>query len=151
MTFITSIKLKAALLLLVFSLNSLRSLACAMHADRFIYSVINKFAHYNVDHHNEKASSINESCEDDDCKCPEKKSNEQGCCDAKVIAFDHLDKAPSHHISGNLTIPVFDLLPFFLLSSTINSANLPLILIHSFRNPHSPPEDIRVSIQSFQI
>lgn len=152
MTFTSTIKLKAAVLLLVFSLNSLRSLACAIHADRFIYSIVNKFDHYNIDHHDEKARSIHKYCEDDDdCKCPEKKSNKKRCCDEKVVAFDHLDKVPGHHISGNLTVPASEL-PVFLLSiSSTNTANFCLPLTHSFRNPHSPPDDIRVSIQSFQI
>ncbi len=153
MNFTSTIKLKATILLLVFSLNSLRSLACAFHADSFIYSVVNKFDHYNIDHHDEKASTIHKSCEDDDdCKCPEKRSNEKGCCDEKVVAFDHLAKAPSHHISGNLNVPIFELSQFFLSSSTIKLTNLPFTTItRSVRNPHSPPEDIRVSIQSFQI
>ncbi len=148
MTFLTSIKLKAALLLLVFSLNTVRSLACAIHADRFLYAVINT-----VDHHKENGRTIHRSCEDDDdCKCPEKRSNEKGCCNEKVVAFDHLAKAPSHHISGNLNVPIFELSQFFLSSSTIKLTNLPFTTItRSVRNPHSPPEDIRVSIQSFQI
>lgn len=64
-------KLKASLLLLVFSLNSLRSLACAMHADRFVYSVINTLDDRKGGH-----GAIHKSCkedDDDDCKCPEKK------------------------------------------------------------------------------
>ncbi len=152
MNFTSTIKLKAAILLIVFSLNSLRSLACATHADSFIYSVVNKFDHYNIDHHDEKASSIHKSCEDDDdCKCPEKKSNKKGCCDETVVAFDHLEKAPSHHINGNLTVPAFELPLFFLSISVANSSFFCIPLTHSFRNPHSPPDDIRVSIQSFQI
>lgn len=148
MNFINSIKFKASLLLLVFSLNSFRSLACALHADSLLYSVINVF-----DNHKEKENAVYELCndDDDDCQCPEKKSAEKGCCDEKVVAFDHLDKVLSHSISGTLPVPDFELPKTFLLNCIINSVTLSTVITGNLRSLHLPPEDIRVSIQSFQI
>ena len=151
MNAIPSIKLKAAILLLVFSLNTLRSLACAMDMDGILDSFFNT-----IHHHFEGGKEVNASCKgNNECKCignDERDATEKdGCCDTKVVSFDQLEKFRSQTVTGNLGSPVFALPTFLLINSSIHSCTSSIVLNYIFRNFHAPPEDIRLSIRSFQI
>ncbi len=148
-----SIRLKAAILFVVFSLNTMRSLACAVNLDSVVDAVCDA-----IHHHNSEAEEATESLmtgHNESTKHhhhdSENGTEKDNCCDTKVVSFDLLDKAISHNVTANLDSPVFVLPTFLFLNTTIDSGACSMALNYILRNFHSPPEDIRVSIRSFQI
>ena len=154
-----SIQLKAAFLITVFSLNTLVGFACAIgidmgfnsthHADEVTIEVS---VHTHADgkkhvHHNEKAKAHH------DTESKQKsKSNDQGCCNDKVMKFNEADKSASQSLSAGIN-PVFNttfIVSFYnskiFFTSYQGSGNKYVLL-----NYHPPIPDIRVAIQSFQI
>ena len=147
------IRLKAALLFIVFASNTVLGFACAVGVDkafvkRIIHHVgIGKTTESSLDaqkHHPNDEKNVPEK----DCTCNKEKDD---CCNKKVVSFEQLDKTISQPITANFVLPVFELPKFLLLNTTIYSGTSIKVLNYIFRNLHSPPEDIRVSIQSFQI
>ena len=143
-----STKLKAFLLLTVFSLNTVTGFACAMGVDMGFNS---KHHHDDeetmettvqangaIHHHHDEAGNRN----DED-------SEKGGCCNDKVIKFQDLDK----NIVQNaiITAPEF----VTILSNYFGIAifKSPTIAPQKYIVPffHPPPPDIRVLIRSFQI
>ncbi|MEO8772261.1 MAG: hypothetical protein ABI402_19335 [Ferruginibacter sp.] len=144
-----SIKLKAAFLLIVFTMNTIIGFACAMgfnmgfnsshHHDEEA-TEISHHEHNNSkihDHHNEVAKHSNNKKDD--------------CCNDKVIQIQALDKMMAQNAKY-----IFGCHGFATIKSMYNSIAIfkPLsavpqkYIIPSF---HPPPPDIRVFIQSFQI
>ncbi len=148
-----STKIKAAFLLLVFSMNTVVGVACAAglgmgsntadhHDDEAIESM-----HVHADgekhiHHEEvgKGRHHNKSTDDED-----------NCCNKHVAKFSQLDKS----VPQSLTIPY----PIFFTTFVsafykIEISSLPQSIpsIKYFvRSYHPPIADIRIAIQSFQI
>jgi hypothetical protein len=149
-----SIQLKAAVLLLVFGLNTIVGFACGIGIDMGFNS---------THHHDEEATEIHVHADGktDDHHNPsakhqheEKKtdSNEKkGCCNDEVQKLQRLDKALNQNAKTAIDAPVFvAIISTFLGIDIFNSAKAyPPKYVARFFYP--PPPDIRIAIQSFQI
>jgi len=148
------IQLKAAFLLIVFSLNMIVGFACAVGVDMgfnshhhddneakevsvHIHADGKKHEHHHevsMHDHNEKGTS-----------------EKDGCCNDKVTKFEQLDK--SVPTSLNIIHPIF----FAAFLSTFYQVDLlyrSSVIIdnkHFVRSYHPPISNIRLAIQSFQI
>lgn len=154
---IVSIKTKAALLLVVFSANTLLGFACAVGLDsallkRIIHHVeiikdTESFLSVHIPgkqhHHNDE-----KEMQEKNCSCDNEKN---GCCNKKVVSFEQLDKIISQSVAANFTPSVCELPPFLSLNTRIDCSTSNIVLSYIFKQRHSPPEDIRVFIRSFQI
>jgi hypothetical protein len=157
MNITASIKFKAALLFVVFASNTILGFACAVGVDRTLMKRIIQHvgigkateSFFNMHavgkkHHDDGDKKAREK----DCRCNKEKDD---CCNKKVVVFEHLDKTVTQPVTVNFVSPVFELPPFLSLNTRIYSATSITVLNHIIRNLHPPPEDIRVSIRSFQI
>jgi uncharacterized protein YqkB len=143
-----SIQLKAALLLIVFSMNTVIGLACAMGVDMG----------FNTNHHHgeEEATEIS-VYQHADVKMlqhdhsPKEDSEKGGCCNDGVMKFQSLDKNVVQNGNVAVNIPVF----VAMLNSFFSSDNLKQAQVfnkkYTFDFFHPPSPDIRILIQSFQI
>ena len=145
-----SIQLKAALLLVVFGLNTAVGFACSVGIDM----KFNTSHHHNEEvtevhvhsdgkkHHHEKPAHSHDK---------EHKDEKSGCCNDSVIKFTQVDKlVPQSNI---IVSPVFFtafIAAYYTIDisypSQVNGSNKYFV-----RNYHPPIPDIRVAIQSFQI
>lgn len=149
-----SIQLKAALLLIVFSLNTVIGFACAMGVDMGFNThhheqeeTIKTTTHDHADgtlhkHHHEAVKQHHNAKED---------SKKDDCCNDKVIKFQNVDKnvaaktivtPPAEFVAIITTYIGIDLHHFAKVSS------LQKDLITLF---YPPPQEILISIQKFQI
>ncbi|MEO5782075.1 MAG: hypothetical protein ABIQ07_02325 [Ginsengibacter sp.] len=157
MKVITSIQLKSALLIIVFSLNTIIGFTCAAGIDlgfnsthhheeesaevtMHVHADGKKHEHHNeVGKHHDQASNTNKA-----------NDNKDNCCNDEVIKITQLDKSVPQSLSaispGFFTI---------LISSSYNIDPLftsQNVSIKYFVRSHHPPiPDIRIAIQSFQI
>ncbi len=147
-----TIQIKAALLLLVFSLNTLLGFACSLglnlgynkhHHKEEVAATSSLMAHHEKgsthNSHEEKKQSHHQSDSDKDC------------CGNGVTSFNLLNKTLSHQVE--LVHP--DLF-VAIIATRFNSGSLAYINatknIQWFVQSHHPPiPDIRIAIQSFQI
>lgn len=149
-----SIKLKAVLLLIVFSLNTVIGFACAMGVDLGFNTnhhdedeATETTIHVHPDrekhnHHDEAAKHQHNSKE---------KSEKGGCCNDGVIKFQNLDKSLAQNANAAINAPVFvALLSRFAGIDIFRQSQVShQKYIAQFFQP--PPPDIRILIQSFQI
>ncbi|MEO6729612.1 MAG: hypothetical protein ABIN01_00205 [Ferruginibacter sp.] len=149
-----SIQIKATLLLIVFSMNTVIGFACAMGVDMGFNThhhddeeATETTFHVHADgkkqHHHDEATNHHQDSKED--------SEKSGCCNDGVIKFQSLDKSLATNANTFINAPVF----VAILSSFFG--------IDIFRQPqtshhkyvaqflHPPPPDIRILIQSFQI
>lgn len=143
-----SIKLKAILLLIVFSMNSIISFACAVrvnmafndkhHVEEITENPVHIHAEGNENkHHNHANHDKNKS------------SEKGGCCNDKIVKFQNLEK--------NITAKTMIKVPLFVaIVSTFPGIDLynitkryPQKIVVRFYYP--PPSDILISIQKFQV
>lgn len=149
-----SIQLKAAILLIVFGLNTIVGFACGIGIDMGFNSTHHEEEEATVihvhadgkkdDHHNQPASHQHEAKKPD--------SNEKkGCCNDEVQKFQSLDKALNQNVKIIIDVPAFAaIISTFLGVDIFNSAKAyPLKYVARLFYP--PPPDIRIVIQSFQI
>lgn len=147
-----SIQLKAALLLVVFGVNTVVGFACAVGVDMGFNT-----SH----HHDEEATEIHVHANGEKHEHHNKSANhhhekkndkeKDGCCNDKVVKIYQTDKAVPQ---SNLIIsPVFFTVfvaAYYNINisypSQINGSNKYFV-----RNYHPPIPDIRIAIQSFQI
>lgn len=154
------IQLKAAFLMIVFSLNTIIGFACAVGIDMgfnsthhhpeeadevsvHIHSDGKEHLHHNeaTKHHDEVNNQPNKS-----------KDGKDNCCNDKVTQLAQLDKALSPSVSF-LVNPVF----FTALASAFYNIDVSLLsqsspnIKYFVRSHHPPIPDIRIAIQSFQI
>ena len=154
-----SIQLKAALLLIVFSLNTVFGFACSMGLDMG----------YNKSHHAEEATEVAVHVHNDGKKhqhenepkkphhvepvanCHDKKdaTKKDDCCTDEVFQFQQLDKNITAKTGINMPVYLAILTTFFKIDNfkSVHSSS-PKYIASYF---HPPPPDIRVAIQSFQI
>lgn len=148
-----SIKIKAALLLVVFSLNTVIGFACAMGVDMGFNSLhhdteetIETSIHIHADGnkhnpHDEVATHYNNSKED---------SENDGCCNDGVMKFQSIDKNINTNTNSVISIPV-------LTTILTNIFGLDIFAQEQLSNQKNiaqffyPPPDIRILIKSFQI
>jgi len=139
----TSIRLKAAVLLLIFALNTVVGFACSIgvnmgfnkhHHDE---PVVHIHADGKRHHHHKKQHNHNHG--------------KENCCNDSVIKFQQVDK---HLASAAPTLP--DAAAMAALVSAVFKIDIPIASEIAYserviRYYHPPPPDIRVFIQSFQI
>jgi len=152
---IKSIQLKAAFLLIAFSLNTIIGFACAVGLDMG----------FNSHHHNEEESISTETSlhhsvlnhqhanhhHAEAVKDHHQSKDEDNCCHDKVTKISQLDKAIPQSFSISIN---------FIFLSGLTSAFYNIDLLNSVRathikyfvRTHHPPiPHIRIAIQSFQI
>ncbi len=157
MTKIKSLQLKAAILLIVFSLNTLIGFACSVGLDMgfnshhheeelteaadHMHADSKKHLHHNVasDHHSDKIKAHHE------------KSDKDNCCNGPVTKIAQQDKAIASSIS--VISPVFftALISSFYNVDALLSNGADSHIKYLVKRHHPPIPDIRVAIQSFQI
>jgi len=155
-----SIQLKAAFLLIVFSLNTIVGFACSTGIDmRFNTKhhheeTTEASVHVHADgkkhmHHKEASNHPHDKAANDYHKSKDEKDN---CCNDGVIKIIQLDKAVPQSVNVVLH-PVFftALLSSFYYIDTLYSSYVNTSIKHFVRSYHPPIPDIRIAIQSFQI
>jgi hypothetical protein len=145
-----SIQLKAALLLVVFGLNTVVGFACAMGADMGFNSSHHHDeeateVHVHKDgkmHHHEKATHSH---------AQKHKDKKDDCCNDSVIKISQADKSVPQ--SNAIINPVF--FTAFIAScyhiDILYPSQVTRSIRYFVRNYHPPISDIRIAIQSFQI
>ena len=140
-------QLKAAFLLIAFSLNTIIGFACAVgmnmgfNSQHHEEAVAEQPAHHHspLEHHDESVKDHHQS------------NDQDNCCHDKVTKISQLDKA----VPQSFTVSVN-----FIFLSGFASAFYNIDLLNSFkethfsyfvRSHHPPIPDIRIGIQSFQI
>jgi hypothetical protein len=144
-----SIQLKAAFLLIAFSLNTVIGFACAVGLDMG----------FNSHHHEENAIETegihhhDKSHHHDEADVHHHKTNgdKDNCCNDGVMKFQKVDKALASSI--NLINPIFftSFLASFYNIDILSSYDKIAAIKYFVRSHHPPIPDIRIAIQSFQI
>ena len=147
----TCIQLKAALLLIVFSMNTVIGFACAIGIDMG----------YNNSHHEAEATEVAVHVHADGKKHHHDKkpvtnhhdkkdaSKKDDCCTNEVMQFQQLDKSLAAKVG--IDIPVFVAISTAYFGINIfETVKLPAQK-YTARHFHPPPPDIRIAIQRFQI
>ena len=139
----TSIRLKAASLVIVFSLNTVVGFACAMCVNMGFNT---------THHHDHETDEVTVAAGTKKHHHDSKETAEKGgCCNDKVINFQNLDKNLIQNTNTVINAPVFivNLSSFYgidIFKPAQVSAQKYIDLFF-----HPPPPDIRVLIRSFQI
>ncbi|TAJ47387.1 MAG: hypothetical protein EPO58_15935 [Chitinophagaceae bacterium] len=146
-----SIQIKAAFLLMVFSLNTLVGFACSVGLKMgFNTPHHGKEAEAKVHIHKDGKKHVHKSdaVKDHHAKTANT-SKKDDCCKEKVVKLQTEDKN-FQYAKTNTSAPVYIVPGNFLtsLSFKIVQPNLPEYIACQF---HPPPRDIRIAIQSFQI
>ena len=150
----TSIQLKAALLLIVFSMNTVIGFACAMGVDMGFNA---------THHHDEEATETTVHVHDDGKKhehhdkAPKHQHNSKedsekgGCCNDGVIKFQNLDKNLNANNNSAISVHIFSAIFNSFFGFDILTPEQVPVQKHIAQLFHPPPPDIRILIQSFQI
>ena len=145
-----SIQLKAALLLVVFGLNTVVGFACAMGVDIEFNS---------THHHDEEATEVHVHANGEKHEHHDKTANRHredenekgGCCNDSVIKLSQTEKSVPQ--SNTIISPVF--FTAFITTHYNIDISYPSQVTTStryfVRGHHPPIPDIRIAIQSFQI
>lgn len=156
-----SIRLKAAFLLMVFSLNTIVGFACSIGIDMGFNTKHHHDAeateptvHVHADGrkhvHHKKASNHHDSeTASDHHKSTNGKDN---CCNDGVMKITQLDKAVPQSVSIALH-PIFfnAFVSSFYYVDILYSSQVNTSIKHFVRSYHPPISDIRIAIQSFLI
>ena len=146
----TSIQLKAALLLMVFGLNTVVGFACAMGLDMG----------FNRHHHEEEGSPVIHVHADgkkhqhnrEAGKHHKSKDEKDDCCNDKVAKFEQLDKSVPQPIKVALHSVFFTGYPSaFYIADVLYPSQITVSIKQFVRSYHPPISDIRIAIQSFQV
>ena len=154
---IKSIQIKAAFLMIVFSLNTIIGFACAVGIDMSFNSphhhdedATDAIVHTHKDgkkHIHQEEPKHHEEAENDH----HKKDSKDDCCNDKVLKISQSDKAVPQAVK--LSNPVF-FIAFVSIYSDINisyQSKGNISTKYFVRGHHSPIPDIRLAIRSFQI
>ncbi len=150
-----AIKLKAALLLMVFSMNTVIGFACAMGADmgfnikhhhdkeEITKTVIHVHADGKKHQHHDKTTKHQHGSKEE--------SEKEGCCNDGVAQFQNLDKSLNQQNVTAVNAPFFTaVISNFLRIDTGGPISIRTNK-HIVQCFHPPPPDIRILIQRFQI
>jgi hypothetical protein len=149
----SSIQVKAAYLLLVFSLNTIVGFACAAgldmgfnakhrhhHDDDHVsFTRVSNHQEFLTQHHEEELNKNYKSTDDDNC------------CNNGVVKLSQSDKLLTHVVSASIETPVSLVLLHSLYLFYLNPTAEISRQIRVFRRGFFNSPDIRVSIRSFQI
>lgn len=140
--------IKAALLLIVFSLNTIIGFACAAGIN----------IGFNTQHHEEEFADQHTQFHDDALSHDEmhhhhqSKDGKDNCCNDKVVKFTQIDKSVPQSFSVGLSPVFFTAFISSFYNIDINPASRAIPDIRFFlRSYHPPIPDIRIAIRSFQI
>lgn len=137
-----SVKLKAAFLLIAFSMNTIIGFACAVGLDHLF-----KSSHHHRDetlvdqgshHHHDEAEQNHKS-----------KDNKDNCCNDHVSKFAMVDKSLSHPFKNIIVFTT--LISTFYNIDVLQTFKASISIKYFVRSYHPPIRDIRIAIQSFQI
>lgn len=144
-----SIQIKATILLIVFSLNTVIGFACAVGLDMG----------FNSHHHDESAIEATEnhhhdkSHQHDEAEVDHHNANnhKDNCCNDGVMKFQQVDKNIA--TSFSLINPLFftSFLASYYNIDILSSSDRISDIKYFVRSHHPPIPDIRIAIQSFQI
>ncbi|MGN6541494.1 MAG: HYC_CC_PP family protein [Ginsengibacter sp.] len=145
-----SIQLKAAFLLIAFSLNTVIGFACSVGLDMGFNSHHHEESatetegihqHYKKSNHHDEADVHHHTTNND----------KDNCCNDSVMKFQKVDKALASSI--NIISPVFftSFIASFYHIDILSSNNSISTIKYFVRSYHPPIPDIRIAIQSFQI
>jgi len=154
-----SIQLKAAFLLLVFSMNTMIGFACAVgidmgfnakHHDEEVTEIpIHVHADGNKHHHNNEPKKYGHNQSAPNHHDDKNASKKDDCCTNEIMQFQQSDKKLAAKTGINM--PVFVAIINIFLGidrfSSVESTSQQYIASYF----HPPPPDIRIAIQSFQI
>ena len=148
-----SIKIKAAFLILVFSMNTVIGFACALglnmgfnamhHHSEEAMEAVHVHADGNKHIHHQEAGK--------DDRHKKQTESEDNCCNNDVTKFSQLDKSVPQSIT--VRNPIFFtafVSAFYKCDITFFCQNTPKIK-YFVRSHHPPIPDIRIAVQSFQI
>jgi ABC-type nickel/cobalt efflux system permease component RcnA len=137
------IQVKAAFLLIVFSLNMIIGFACAIGINMWFntghHEKADIIAHEGSHHHDEA---------DKDHKSKDSKDN---CCNDHVIKFSRVDKSFPQSFAGLNAIFFITLIFSFYNIDVLHTSKGSASIKYFVRSHHPPIPDIRVAIHSFQI
>jgi hypothetical protein len=138
-----SIPLKAAFLLIVFSMNMIIGFACAVGIDTW----------FNTSHHDETELIAHEGSHhhDEADKRHKSKDGKDNCCNDHVIKFSRLDKSFRHGFGGLIAIFFTTLISPFYNIDILHASKAIANIKYFVRGHHPHIPDIRITIQSFQI
>jgi hypothetical protein len=156
-----SIRLKAAFLLMVFSLNTIVGFACSIGIDMGFNTkhyhdpeAMAAAVHVHADgkkhiHHKEASKHHHGEAESDHHKSKGEKDN---CCNDGVMKITQLDKAVPQSVSIALH-PIFftAFVSSFYYVDILYSSQINTSIKYFVRSYHPPISDIRIAIQSFLI
>lgn len=157
----TSIKLKAGLLLLVFSLNTMVSMACAMgvkmgfnttHHDeeKPVAPAVHAHADGKKHHHGNEETKGLKHHESNITHHDKKDTKEMdGCCTDEILKFQQSDK--SLNVKAGIEVPVLMFIVAVVTGVDLFKVVKEQPYIQKARYYYPPPPDIRIAIQSFQI
>jgi hypothetical protein len=144
-----SIQLKAALLLVVFALNTLVGFACAVGVDMS----------FNTSHHEDEEPAIavhvhagGKKNHHEEAEHKHKHNDKKGgCCNDKVIKIYQTDKSVPQ--ASSLISPVFftAFVSTYFTTDIVCYSQISSNTRYFVRSYHPPIPDIRIAIQSFQI
>ena len=149
-----SIQLKAAFLLIIFGLNTVVSIACAMD----INMGFNSFDHHELENlsthdHTEgvKLEHHKHGIKPEKDDSHHSKKEKKGCCNNDVQKFQSLDKALNQNVKTVLFAP--NLVVTYNYYSGVENYKLLKSFLQKFKDRffYPPPIDIRIAIRSFQI
>lgn len=145
-----SIQLKAALLLIVFGLNTVVGFACAMGVDMGFNTTY---------HHDEEATEVHVHSNGEKHEHHDKSANNHhdeqnekgGCCNDSVIKLSQTEKSVPQ--SNSIISPVFftTFITTYYNIDILYPSQVTASVKHFVRSYHPPIPDIRIAIQSFQI
>ncbi len=154
-----SIQLKAAFLMIVFSLNTIIGFACAVGIDMGFNTTHHHdekatevSVHVHADgkkhiHHNEAGKHHNEASNHHNSK-----DDKENCCNEKVMKFEQLDKSlPQSSKSAANPLFFIALVSSFYNIDVLFTSQVTPHIKYFVRGYHPPISDIRIAIQSFQI
>ena len=140
-------KVKAAVLLLVFGLNTIVGFVCAAGVNM----------NFNAAHHEEATPKIHVHA-DGKTHHHEKKGNSHhrkeqkgGCCNDKVVTIAKADKSLPQTVKLFSPVFVTAALPVYNILTSSYTSTVKVSGNYFARNYHPPGPGIRISIRSFQI
>lgn len=152
---IKSIQLKAAFLLIVFSLNTIIGFACAVgldmgfnshHHEEATKAIVHVHADGKKHVHNKEAKEHHH----EKVKDHHKTNDKDDCCNEPVTKIVQQDKAIAS--SRTITTPIYTgFIMGFYSADALLSAGVDSHIRYFVRSHHPPIPDIRIAIQSFQI
>ena len=162
MKFDISIQVKALILLLVFSLNTVVGFACSVGLDMGFNSNHHRseesteaIVHIHSDgkkhiHSEKKTDHKTSRHHEQDNDHRKSKEGKNDCCNDQVLKFEQLDKSVSYSL--HIIHPTF-LIAFFdsFYDVTVSRSDIVKDIKQFVRSYHPPISNVRIAIQSFQI